>query len=245
MAVQEDERDAVATGRRDRVLLGATIASKITEYIKSHGLAEGDPLPSEAELADEYDVSQRVVRDALRALSQQGVIQTRQGKRAVVSELRPVAVYSYFRFALESDDGAVDDLLELRLALETNAARLAALRLTEDDLGELRRLQSEIRGLGDDRARRARLDLQFHTVIVRAAGNRFFDAILDVLGDVLFTVREKGVAIADHSGHVRAESQSEHEAILDALAARDTARAEQAMRMHLENVQRRFQDPLP
>lgn len=232
-----------ATSGRNRVLLGSTIASQITEYIKSHGLAAGDPLPSESDLADEYGVSQRVVRDALRALSQQGVIETRQGKRAVVSELRPIAVYNYFRFALESDDDAVGDLLELRLALETNAARLAALRMTDRDLAELERLQDEIGGSGDDRALRARRDLEFHTVIVRAAGNRFFDAILDVLGDALFTVREQGAAIGDLAGGVHAESQSEHDAILRALVSHDTAQAEQAMRVHLENVQRRFHSP--
>ncbi|MFC7716086.1 FadR/GntR family transcriptional regulator [Nonomuraea recticatena] len=115
---------------RDREPLGTRVAALITEHIGRHGLADGDELPSEAKLAEEYGVSQRIVRDALRALSQQGVIRTRQGKRAVVSELRPVAVHSYFKLAMEADGSAIDELIELRLALETKAAGLAATRIS-------------------------------------------------------------------------------------------------------------------
>lgn len=231
-----------APRRPDRVLLGTTIAAKIIRLIRDKRLAPGDLLPSETELAGKYGVSQRVVRDAFRALSQQDIVRTRQGKRAVVGELRPVAVRTYFRLALEVDDNALSDLLELRLALETNATRLAALRATDDDLATLGRLLDEISSSGDDRPRRARLDLELHSAIVRAARNRFFDAILDVLSDALYSARERGVGLADHAA-MHIQSEHEHRAITYALAARDTALAEQAMRMHLENVQRRFREP--
>ncbi|MFI9557922.1 FadR/GntR family transcriptional regulator [Nonomuraea endophytica] len=225
---------------RGRALLGTRVAALITDYIRKQGLKEGDELPSEAKLAEEYGVSQRVVRDAFRSLSQQGVIRTRQGKRAVVSELRPVAVHSYFRLAMEADGSAIDELVEMRLALETKAAGLAAARITDRELEGLRALLEEADAVGDDLQRRVELDLAFHLGIVKAARNRFFTAVLEALSDVLANEREKGKELTEFLGETHAESDAEHKALLLGLGTRDAALAEQQMRAHLERVQRTF-----
>ncbi|MFI6299154.1 FadR/GntR family transcriptional regulator [Nonomuraea sp. NPDC050790] len=225
---------------RGRALLGTRVAALITDYIRKQGLKEGDELPSEAKLAEEYGVSQRVVRDAFRSLSQQGVIRTRQGKRAVVSELRPVAVHSYFRLAMEADGSAIDELVEMRLALETKAAGLAAARITDGELEALRALLEEADAVGDDLHRRVELDLAFHLGIVKAARNRFFTAVLEALSDVLANEREKGKELTEFLGETHAESDAEHKALLLGLGTRDAALAEQQMRAHLERVQRTF-----
>ncbi|MFD9943816.1 FadR/GntR family transcriptional regulator [Nonomuraea sp. NPDC059023] len=225
---------------RGRALLGTRVAALITDYIRKQGLKEGDELPSEARLAEEYGVSQRVVRDAFRSLSQQGVIRTRQGKRAVVSELRPVAVHSYFRLAMEADGSAIDELVEMRLALETKAAGLAAARITDRELEGLRALLEEADAVGDDLQRRVELDLAFHLGIVKAARNRFFTAVLEALSDVLANEREKGKELTEFLGETHAESDAEHRALLLGLGTRDAALAEQQMRAHLERVQRTF-----
>ncbi|MBB5082148.1 FadR/GntR family transcriptional regulator [Nonomuraea endophytica] len=225
---------------RGRALLGTRVAALITDYIRKQGLMEGDELPSEAKLAEEYGVSQRVVRDAFRSLSQQGVIRTRQGKRAVVSELRPVAVHSYFRLAMEADGSAIDELVEMRLALETKAAGLAAARITDRELEGLRALLEEADAVGDDLQRRVELDLAFHLGIVKAARNRFFTAVLEALSDVLANEREKGKELTEFLGETHAESDAEHKALLLGLGTRDAALAEQQMRAHLERVQRTF-----
>ncbi|MET9336396.1 FCD domain-containing protein [Nonomuraea sp. NPDC003804] len=225
---------------RDRALLGTRIAGLITEHIRARGLSEGDELPSEAQLADEYGVSQRVVRDAFRSLAQQGVIRTRQGKRAVVSELRPVAVHSYFRLAMEADAAALDELVELRLALETKAAGLAATRITEAELDALRALLDEVEHVGDDLRRRVELDLAFHIGVVKAARNRFFSGVIEALSDALTTERERGKELTEALGEGHAESDAEHRALLLGLGTGDAALAEQQMRAHLQRVQRAF-----
>ncbi|MEU7000017.1 FadR/GntR family transcriptional regulator [Nonomuraea sp. NPDC046570] len=225
---------------RDRALLGTRVAAMIAEHIRRHGLTEGAELPSEAKLADEYGVSQRVVRDAFRSLSQQGVIRTRQGKRAVVSELRPVAVHSYFRLAMQADGSAIDELVEMRLALETKAAGLAATRITEPELEDLRALLDEVEQVGDDLRRRVELDLAFHIGVVKAARNRFFSGVIEALSDVLATERERGKELTEYLGETHAESDAEHRALLLGLGTGDAALAEQQMRAHLERVQRRF-----
>ncbi|MEU4331590.1 FadR/GntR family transcriptional regulator [Nonomuraea dietziae] len=230
---------------RDREPLGTRVAALITEHIGRHGLADGDELPSEAKLAEEYGVSQRIVRDALRALSQQGVIRTRQGKRAVVSELRPVAVHSYFKLAMEADGSAIDELIELRLALETKAAGLAATRISPEELERLRSLLDEAEQAGDDLRGRVELDLAFHIGIVKAARNRFFSGVIEALSDVLATERERGKELTEILGESHAESDAEHRALLLGLGTGDAALAEQQMRTHLERVQRTFRGDGP
>lgn len=226
--------------QQERALLGTRIAGLIAESIRRDGLPPGAELPSEAKLADEYGVSQRVVRDAFRALSQQGVIRTRQGKRAVVSELRPVAVHSYFQLAMQADGDAIDELVELRLALETKAAGLAAQRITPAEIDGLGALLDQVEATGDDIASRVQLDLAFHIGVVKAARNRFFSAVIEALSEVLATERERGQELTEYIGATHGESDAEHRALLLGLGTGDAALAEQQMRAHLERVQRRF-----
>ncbi|WP_026877064.1 FadR/GntR family transcriptional regulator [Jiangella gansuensis] len=221
--------------------MGSSVADKITEYIRRESLVEGDPLPSESRLADEYGVSQRVVRDALRLLSQQGVIWTRQGKRAVVSSLRPVGVLGYFQHAVAGDSEAIHELLELRQAIETRAAGSAAPRLSAEDLAKLSEILDQAEAEDVTSSSRVDLDLAFHRSIVRHSGNRFFDAILEVLTATLTEERRRGQELTEHAGGTHEISDREHRSILRALEARDSFLAEQAMRAHLERVRQTFQ----
>lgn len=226
-------------GRTDRDLLGVQLAQDLVASIRRRGLQVGDPIPSEATLAEEYGVSQRVVRDALRALSQQGAIETRQGKRAVVSELRPVAVQGYFELAVGADSAAVDELVALRRVLEPKAAALAATRLSTAELDRLGELVEAMEH-PDDPEHRLVSDLEFHGSIVRASGNRFFDAILTSLADVLAEHRRQGWELLESQGAGHAQADSEHRAVLEALQSGQSERAEAAMAHHLEQVRSRL-----
>lgn len=235
--------EAAERGQRrlgGRVPLGVQIAARIRQHIKAQGLVSGDPLPSESELAEQYGASLRAVRDALRALSNQGIIRTHQGKRAVVSDLRPVAVEHYFRFVVDADADAVDELLELRLALETKAAALAAERSTEEDIAALRRILDDLTGSGTDLDRRIPLDLAFHDGIVRASRNRFFLGIVEALSETLAAERLRGAELTQAVGLTHVETNAQHQALLLALESRDPALAEQCMRAILERARGYF-----
>ena len=226
-------------GRRDKVPLGAQVADQVRAMIRAQGLTDGDPLPAEATLAEEFGVSQRVIRDALRVLSQQSVIRTQQGKPAVVAERRPLAIQNYFRLALEDGLGSFDEILELRQALEVRAAGRAASSASGPELEELRvKLeQAENATRLDDRVD---ADLAFHFALVSIGGNRFFTAILDSLSTFLAEERRLGQELTESSGGDHRPSHSEHRAILAALEHGDAEAAERAMRTHLDRVQREF-----
>lgn len=223
--------------RSRRTPVGAQIAALIRERI-AHGSAVGDPLPSEADIAAEFGVSQRAVRDALRILHNQGVVQTQQGKRAVVSELRPVAVEDYFRFAVEAGQGTIDDLMELRLLLEVRVAGLAASRATDEDIARIRQLLAEVIDSGTDLERRAPADVALHDAIARASRNSFFQAILEALSQVLTEERRRGGELMQAVGSNHGESDYQHELLVDAIVARDPVRASAAARYIIERAWR-------
>lgn len=223
--------------RARRTPVGAQIAALIRERI-AHGSAVGDPLPSEAVLAAEFGVSQRAVRDALRILNNQGVVRTQQGKRAVVSQLRPVAVEDYFRFAVEAGQGTIDDLMELRLLLEVRVAGLAASRATDEDIARIRQLLDEVTDSGTDLARRAPADVALHDAIASASRNSFFQAILEALSQVLTEERRQGGELVQAGGSNHDESDYQHERLVQAIEARDPVRASDAARDIVERAWR-------
>jgi GntR family transcriptional regulator, transcriptional repressor for pyruvate dehydrogenase complex len=227
--------------RPRRALLGTVVADRIKERILERALAPGTPLPSEASLAEEFDVSLRVVRDALRALTNQGIVETRQGKRAVVGTLRPVAVGEYFQFVVSSADDAIGELLDLRLALETQAARAAAKRATTEELVGIRRMFEALVAAGDDLEQRAPADVAFHRAIAEASGNRFFVGILDALADVFEDERRRGGQLpGSHE-----ETNAQHEALVAALEARNAELAEERTRLILLRAREYFDAPQP
>lgn len=230
---------AASVRRQPREPLGAAVSNQIRDRIVEYQLLPGTSLPSEAALAQEFDVSVRVVRDALRLLTTQGIVETRQGKRAVVGSLRPVAIEQFFKFAVSAATDATRELLDVRLALETLVAAEAARRITPDELAELRGLLDAVRAAGDDLEARAPADVAFHRAIARASKNRFCIGILEALGEVLEDERKRGGKLpASHE-----ETDAQHEALYQALADHDVAGAERAMLAILERARSFFPEP--
>lgn len=224
----------------NRVPLGAQVADSIRDQISSQALAEGSELPSESQLAKDYGVSGRVVRDALRSLDNQGVIQTRQGKRAVVSSLRPVGVENYFKFAIEADAVSVEELLELRLLLEVPAARLAAERATQEEITAIKRLIVEVQAAGTHLDSRVPADIELHDAIAKASGNRFVHGILHSLSHTLSAERRAGGEIRQAMGSFHEDSNALHEELVRAIAAREPDSAAEAARVIVANAQAEF-----
>ena len=223
-------------GAGSRQTVGATVAELLRDRIREN-YAPGDELESEAALAAEFGASQRAVRDALRILTQQGLIETHQGKRATVGSLRPVAVSGYFQMVLEEDHASMADLIEMREALESRAARYAAERIDDEEIAALEQTFEAIENAADVDAR-VQLDLRFHALISRASGNRFLASLAESMSSVLEEERRRGHELSHGRNH--GKSDEEHALILDAIRRRDPEGAELAMRGHLLAVADRW-----
>ena len=213
--------------------LTESVAERLSQSIAEGGIAPGQPLPSEDALSQTFAVSKRVIREALRTLTAQGIVKTSQGKRAVVANPDPVAMEAYFRFMRRLDARAIIELHELREVIEVRATWLAATRATDKDLEPARAAVVAMAEAGDDAEKYIAGDLAFHAAIMKAAHNRFLSAIVDALSSALWEERKLGVLRRLEAGHGPETALREHGAILDALAERGAEEASRRMAAHL------------
>lgn len=205
--------------------------------------AEGESLPREADLAGQFRVSRGVARECIRGLEERGLVAVKHGRGATVAPSDEWDMFSpdVLRAVLQSERGAglLDDYLECRRILEITAAGLAAERADERHLAALsdaleRMRITAARAPGNPAAEDLyhEADIEFHHAVIRSTGNRALMRMTEPIHRALAAAR-RPLARPD----VRlARSIPEHEAILTAIAARDSAAARQAMSAHLETV---------
>lgn len=212
----------------------------IREMITSGELVAGSRLPVERELGARLGVSRGPLREGVRALVILGVLETRQGDGTYVTSLEPGQLLEPLGMLaeLQSPENSVH-LLGVRRVLEPEAAAHAALRISDDELAEARRILDRGEALltaRDDVDLEATIDVdtEFHRVIATASGNPAFAAIIEAL--VSRTARARLWRAIHQSGAVH-ETQREHRAILDALEAHDPDRARIRMSVHVLGVE--------
>lgn len=213
------------------------IADELTESIRAQGMLRGDRLPSERELATRFDVSRQTVREALVALEVAGIVEIRLGSGVYVASSSAAEV----RPDYEDEPGPLE-ILEARMIVEGEAAALAAERVSNEELQQLRsrlRLMREAAENGNTVETETH-DCRFHLTIAEAGRN---SAILSMV-DRLWLLRSKSEI--SRSFHARAREQgsrpniADHERILEALVRRDPEAARDAMRTHIGRVYDEF-----
>jgi GntR family transcriptional repressor for pyruvate dehydrogenase complex len=214
------------------------IGRRIAADIAGGRLAPGARLPTEQEMMVALGVSRTVVREAVAALRAEGMVTTRQGVGAFVAAAPPQPPFRIEPGQLDSLTHAID-IMELRAAVETEAAGLAAERATR---AQLRAMRSALRAIDAAIARNepaVREDFALHAAIAEATGNPQFRRFLDFLGHHVIPRVSVRVAAPDLPLYLRM-IQQEHGAILEAIESRSVARAQRAMRAHLLNSRERY-----
>jgi DNA-binding FadR family transcriptional regulator len=204
-----------------RINLVDSAAENLRAAIAGGRWAVGERIPNEAALAGMLSVSRGTVREAVRALVSQGLLETRQGSGTYVrATADPAAALDRVRRT------CLRDQWEARAALDVEAARLAALRHTLDDLQCLRRLWAE-RGTVADGGHEAfiRRDITFHKAVVAASGNRALVEIYD-----FFTAGIMDIIQSSLAGDLPEPDEQAHARIIDAIASGDPDRAAAAVR---------------
>lgn len=201
---------------QSRANLGDLAANEIRRAILSGDLAPGERLKQE-QLAADLQVSRIPVREALRVLEAEGLIETRPGRGSMVIEV--------------TRDDALE-VLTVRATLESLAARLAAERGTAEAIAELREavVEGKNASASGDHVTASSAHTRFHLDLARAGGNSHLHAELEFLPT-------KTEWIVSSLLQARSEySWQEHEAILDAVENGDADLAERLMRLHSEHV---------
>src|SRR3954462_15940930 len=155
------------------------IAERLTTAIRDGTLKPGDRLPTEAELAREFQVGRTSVREGLQKLRAHGLIETRKGLGAFIAEPRsdPMADFAAWT---ASDPAAIEQLVEARVGLETLAAALAALRATDAEIEALAR-RNEAHAAARGTPALVASDQAFHQALMAESRNRFVSVAYDGL----------------------------------------------------------------
>jgi GntR family transcriptional regulator, transcriptional repressor for pyruvate dehydrogenase complex len=208
--------------------------SRIKEMIVSGELGPGDRLPPEKELCERLGLSRNSMREAVKALEVIRVLDVRQGDGTYVSSLDPALLVESISFVVDLHlDRSVIELFEVRRILEGAAARLAASKITGEQLAALRASVDSARSTESVEELIER-DLAFHSGLVAASGNSYLAALVDALGSS--TVRARVWRGLTQSGAVE-RTLSEHRALVAALEAADSPLAEALAVAHISGVE--------
>lgn len=209
-----------------RVPLSQQAAQALLDEISGGRWEVGEQLPGEVTLAGELSVSRSTIREAIRHLAASGVLTSRQGIGVFVTSTTPIDGWDRL-----AQIGAITEIVQVRVAIETRAAALAALSHQDTDAVAIRRaLDERNQVVGRSTAVEfAEADIRFHREVVTAARNNLLLALFDSLqprlvasmGELL-----KIMPVTQHDAH-------EHTAIVEAILARQADRAETLTREHL------------
>jgi GntR family transcriptional repressor for pyruvate dehydrogenase complex len=230
---------ATRAPRRPRNL-AAELVEWFGDRIRDGRFAAGDKLPTEAAIMAQHGVSRTVVREALSKLQAAGQVLTRHGIGTFV--VGP-GVAAPFRIAPEQLATLADviAMLELRIGLETEAAALAALRRSDDNLRVMREALDEMSAALAEGRDAVDADFRFHLEIARATQNAHYAELTAALGTAMIPrVRLDGtVPMSDERREGLRRVWADHENIFEAIARGDAEAARASMRAHLASSRER------
>jgi GntR family transcriptional repressor for pyruvate dehydrogenase complex len=215
----------------ERHRLYEQVLAQLRAHVEKEGLRAGDRLPSERELAERLGVSRNSIKQATTVLEVQGLVETRHGGgtylRTASLMVEPIAVLVDLKQRLP-------DIIEARVALEPELARLAAVRRTDDDLGAMAAALDEMAGQVAAGQRGEEGDRKFHSAMAEASHSRILVEFYRQLSPKIAETRRESLKQAHRPARSLAEHQTIHVAVLDG----DQRRAATAVRRHLMSVSR-------
>ncbi|WP_299819709.1 FCD domain-containing protein [uncultured Jannaschia sp.] len=224
----------------------AVVAGQIRASIIVQRLRPGDALPIERDMIAAYGVSRATIREALRELEVQGLIQLRTGPKG-----GPVVAASGAREAIQSirnfcyfEAATIQDIYELRTMIEVQATRSVVGHVdaaTFAELAELIEISARSAGDAQGRRRQREAEFAFHTVLAAASPNPLLSLMVEVLAGLLVSATARDSADHRLHGAWSEENCGFHGRIVEAVRVGDGDRAAALMRDHMENAHRHLQ----
>ncbi|MDX1520622.1 MAG: FadR/GntR family transcriptional regulator [Anaerolineae bacterium] len=214
------------------------IVAQIQNRVIEGKLRPGDKLPSERELAEQFNVSRTAVREAVKALRQKGLVEIQAGKGTyitdVISSTSEVVRDSLNVIVGVGLGNGMLDLVQVREMLEPEIAGIAAEKFSDEHLQLMEQAVATMDAAMEDAEKYVEADLQFHLTLARATQNPLIPILLD---PIMALLREQRMRIFLVEGGPQ-RGQIHHKRILEAVKQRNPTTAHQAMIDHLEQVRK-------
>lgn len=227
--------------RRPRRSLTQKVIEDIRARIEGGALKVGQKLPTEVALIAEFGVSRTVIREAIAGLRADGLVEPRHGVGVFVTE-PPAPAAAPSLFVIDPDRlSSIIEALELRAAVEIEAAGLAAERRSPAQMAKIREAFRAISVAVDAGDPAESADFDFHMAVAEATNNRNFCDFLGYLGGrTIPRARLRGDRPAGTPSDYLRRIHNEHSRIADAIESQDAEAARAAMRIHLKGSQERY-----
>ncbi len=217
------------------------VVQRIKDLILSGEVHSGDQLPNERTLGERYGVSRTVIREAIKTLSENGLVEVRRGQGTFVVDGTANALKQSLRLMMGfATKDRAEEMVEVRELLEPEIAARAAIRRTPEDLDALERAVRDMDAALGDVDRFIEADNRFHVALAVATQNHVIPRLLDSVVDLLQELR--GHIFRVEGGPQR--GQHHHGNILRAVEAGDARVARTAMLEHLAQVRADSYDAL-
>ncbi|MEW6719418.1 MAG: FadR/GntR family transcriptional regulator [Thermodesulfobacteriota bacterium] len=209
------------------------IVAKIKDMIDKGRFKCGDQLPVERELAEVFRVSRSSVREAIRSLESQGLLESRQGNGTYIAKTPLESLVNPLASVISSEKDGQRELFEMRRLIESQLAYLAAERATEEEIDLMERtLALQERAISEGSSG-IENDRNFHYLLASAARNRFLLSIVDHSMSLLVESRDNYLQVEGRPE----KSIQRHRQMLEAIKARDAEGAANLMREHVSDIE--------
>jgi len=230
-----------SSGLPPQISRTAQVADWFAREIRAGHLVSGEKLPTEQELIAQFGVSRTVIREAMASLRSEGLVVSRQGSGVFVADHE-----SSTTFRIVSDElrtlTEVQNVLQLRLAVEVEAAGIAAEKRSDADLARMRECLDVIDVSIAEGGSAIEPDFAFHRAIASATGNPYFERFMHFLGPVVIprqSIRPRSET-PELRRHYLEQVQTEHRRIYQAIERQNVEAARFTLREHLEAGRERY-----
>ncbi|GGF15322.1 GntR family transcriptional regulator [Aliidongia dinghuensis] len=214
------------------------VADAIERQIVSGRVRPGEAIGTEADLVKQFGVNRSTVREGIRLLEQGGLIRRDSSRRLYASVPRYDRLATRISRAFILHEVTFRELWEATMAIESAVVELAADRISADQLGELDLNLHKSRNALDKPSELALLDIEFHTILCKAANNRVLQLAREPENKLFFPTTEM---LFQKNPQAAQRNVRAHAAIIDALHKRDKAEALLWMKRHVNDWKKGFE----
>jgi len=208
------------------------IISQIRELIENGSLQQGEKLPPERKLAEHFGVSRSQVREAINRLQFYGIVKVLPQSGTVVSGVGINALEGLLTDVLKIEKSDFKSLVDTRILLEKEAARLAAINRTEQDIINIKTALENYEAKLNIQNNAVEEDLVFHIRIAEASGNSVLKSLMLIITpDIVKNIIDLKVCSESNNR----KTINEHKNILDMIIAKESEGAFNAMESHLSD----------
>lgn len=228
----EPSEHGLAGGPLVRASISEQVCNRLLSMIRSGNLTAGDKLPTEQQMCLAFGISRPPLREALKALTLIGVLESRQGGRYTITDLTPSRLVTPFNVLLSVAEHDLQAQFEARAVIELELVRFCTERADQAQRARILELARDGDAFLDDPIGFRLLDAEYHQAINAGAEN----PILATMSEGLYTVAIDARRVASAMPGVIATSVAQHCRIAEAIQAGHARKAMQAYQTHLDHV---------